>query len=113
MSGELTLVTDAGEQRCARAWSRASRPARRTATTWSTAADQPATYLEIGTRIAEDEAVYSDIDMELRRRARGRPRLRAQERRALLSGTRGVSGAKGAVPENLPGSQAAGQGIPA
>ncbi len=44
----------------------------------------PAVYLEIGSRIAEDGAVYSDVDMEARPLPEGAPRLRPQEWRALL-----------------------------
>ena len=33
--------------------------------------ERPATYLEIGTRVAEDGAVYSDVDMEVRSDSRG------------------------------------------
>ncbi len=71
VSGELTLVTDAGEQ--------AMRPGMVAGFPAGPAdghhlinrSNSPATYLEIGSRIAEDEAVYSDIDMELRVRPEG------------------------------------------
>ena len=66
VSGELTLVTDAGEQ-LMRAGMVAGFPAGKAdGHHLINRSDRPATYLEIGTRIAEDGAVYSDIDMEAR-----------------------------------------------
>jgi len=71
VSGELVLVTDAGEQ-VMRAGMIAGFPAGEAdGHHLINRSDRPATYIEIGTRIAEDEAVYSDIDMELRRRPDG------------------------------------------
>jgi uncharacterized cupin superfamily protein len=68
LDGELTLVSDAGEQ-VLRPGMAAGFPAgsgdghhliNRT--------ERPAVYLEVGTRVPQDEAFYSDIDMELRLR---------------------------------------------
>ena len=71
VSGELVLVTNAGEQ-VMRAGMIAGFPAGETdGHHLINRSDRPASYIEIGTRVAEDEAVYSDIDMELRRRPEG------------------------------------------
>ncbi len=71
VSGELVLVTDAGEH-AMRAGMVAGYPAGRAdGHHLVNRSDQPAVYLEVGTRIAEDETVYPDIDMELRRRPGG------------------------------------------
>ncbi len=71
VSGELMLVTDAGEQ-LMRPGMVAGFPAGRAdGHHLVNRSGQPAVYLEIGTRVAEDEAVYSDIDMELRHRPEG------------------------------------------
>ena len=68
VSGELTLVTDAGEQPL-RPGMVAGFPAGRTdGHHLINRSDRPAVYLEVGTRIPGDEAVYSDIDMEIRLR---------------------------------------------
>jgi uncharacterized cupin superfamily protein len=71
VSGELTLVTDAGEQLMRAGMVAGFKAGRADGHHLINRSDQPAVYLEIGTRIAEDEAVYSDIDMELRRRPEG------------------------------------------
>ncbi len=71
VSGELTLVTDTGEQPM-RPGMVAGFPAGRSdGHHLINRSTKPAVYLEIGTRVAEDEAVYSDIDMELRHRPEG------------------------------------------
>jgi uncharacterized cupin superfamily protein len=71
VSGELTLVTDAGEQLMGPGMV-AGFPAGRTdGHHLINRSGKPAVYLEIGTRVAEDEVVYSDIDMELRQRPEG------------------------------------------
>jgi len=69
VDGELTLVTDAGEHPL-RAGMVAGFPAGQAdGHHLINRSDRPATYLEIGSRLPEvDEAVYSDIDMELRLR---------------------------------------------
>jgi uncharacterized cupin superfamily protein len=71
VSGELTLVTDAGEQPMGPGMVAGFKAGRADGHHLINRSDAPATYLEIGTRIAEDEAVYSDIDMELRVRPEG------------------------------------------
>jgi uncharacterized cupin superfamily protein len=71
VSGELTLVTDAGEQHMGPGMVAGFKAGRADGHHLINRSDQPAVYLEIGSRIAEDEAVYSDIDMELRLRPEG------------------------------------------
>jgi uncharacterized cupin superfamily protein len=71
VSGELTLVTDAGAHRLGPGMI-AGFPAGATdGHHLINRSDRPATYIEIGTRVDQDEAVYSDIDMELRRAPEG------------------------------------------
>jgi len=71
VDGELTLVTDAGEEPLRPGMVAGFPAGRADGHHLINRSDAPATYLEIGTRIAADEAVYSDIDMELRRRPEG------------------------------------------
>jgi uncharacterized cupin superfamily protein len=71
VSGELTLVTDAGEQRLGPGMIAGFPAGEPNGHHLVNRSDRPATYLEIGTRVDLDEAVYSDIDMELRRRPDG------------------------------------------
>jgi uncharacterized cupin superfamily protein len=71
VSGELTLVTDAGEQRMGPGMVAGFPAGEAEGHHLINRSNAPAVYLEIGTRIAEDEAVYSDIDMELRVRPEG------------------------------------------
>jgi uncharacterized cupin superfamily protein len=71
VSGDLVLVTDAGETRMRAGMVAGLKAARPDGHHLINRSDAPATYLEIGSRIAEDEVVYSDIDMELRRRPEG------------------------------------------
>ena len=66
VSGELTLVTDAGEQRLGPGMIAGFPAGEPDGHHLINRSDQPASYLEIGSRIAEDGAVYSDIDMEIR-----------------------------------------------
>jgi uncharacterized cupin superfamily protein len=71
VSGELVLVTDAGEQLMRAGMVAGFKAGRADGHHLINRSDAPATYLEIGTRIAEDGAVYSDIDMEARSRPEG------------------------------------------
>jgi len=71
VSGELTLVTDAGEQRLGPGMIAGFPAGDANGHHLINRSGAPATYLEIGTRIAEDGAVYSDIDMEVRPRPEG------------------------------------------
>ena len=66
VSGELTLVTDAGEQRMRPGMVAGFPAGKADGHHLINRSDRPAVYLEIGSRIAEDGAVYSDIDMEVR-----------------------------------------------
>ena len=72
VSGELTLVTDAGEQPMRPGMVAGFPAGRADGHHLINRSDRPATYLEIGSRRPEvDEAVYSDIDMEIRPRPEG------------------------------------------
>ena len=71
VSGELTLVTDAGEQRLGPGMIAGFPAGERDGHHLINKSGAPATYLEIGSRSVEDAAVYSDIDMELRRNPAG------------------------------------------
>jgi uncharacterized cupin superfamily protein len=71
VSGELVLVTDAGEQPMGPGMVAGFPAGRADGHHLINRSDRPAVYLEVGTRIAEDETVYSDIDMESRRRPGG------------------------------------------
>jgi uncharacterized cupin superfamily protein len=69
LDGELTLVTDAGEETL-RAGTAATFPAgEANGHMLVNRGDKPATYLEVGTRAADDDVIYSDIDMLLEKRA--------------------------------------------
>ncbi len=70
-SGEVTLVTDAGEQPMRPGMVAGFPAGRADGHHLINRSAKPAVYLEIGSRVAEDEVVYSDIDMELRRRPEG------------------------------------------
>jgi uncharacterized cupin superfamily protein len=67
VEGELTLVTDGGEQLLGPGMVAGFPGGRADGHHLINRSDRPAVYLEVGSRIAEDEAVYADIDMELRR----------------------------------------------
>ena len=71
VSGELVLVTDAGEQRLSAGMIAGFPAGTSDGHHLINRSDRPATYIEIGSRIEADETVYSDIDMELRRRPEG------------------------------------------
>ena len=68
VEGELVLVTDAGEQPMRPGMVAGFPASRADGHHLINRSDQPATYLEIGSRSDVDEVVYSDIDMELRLR---------------------------------------------
>ena len=68
VEGELVLVTDAGEQPMRPGMVAGFPAGRADGHHLINRSDQPATYLEIGSRSDVDEVVYSDIDMELRLR---------------------------------------------
>jgi len=68
VEGELVLVTDAGEQVLGPGMAAGFPAGREDGHHLINRTDRPARYLEVGTRIPEDEAVYPDIDMERRLR---------------------------------------------
>ena len=68
VEGELVLVTDTGEQTMRPGMVAGFPAGRADGHHLINRSDQPATYLEIGSRSDADEVVYSDIDMELRLR---------------------------------------------
>ena len=69
VEGELVLVTDAGEQVLGPGMAAGFPAGKPDGHHLINRTDRPARYLEVGSRRDEvDEAVYADIDMELRRR---------------------------------------------
>ena len=68
LEGELTLVTDAGEETLRAGMAAAFPAGKDDGHQLINRSDKPATYLEIGTRAANDDAVYSDIDMRCEKR---------------------------------------------
>jgi uncharacterized cupin superfamily protein len=68
VEGEVVLVTDAGEQTLRPGMVAGFPAGRADGHHLINRSDRPATYLEVGSRSDVDEAVYSDIDMELRLR---------------------------------------------
>jgi uncharacterized cupin superfamily protein len=69
LDGELALVTDAGEQVLSAGMAAGFPAGTGDGHHLVNRTDRPARYLEVGSRREEvDEAVYSDIDMELRQR---------------------------------------------
>jgi uncharacterized cupin superfamily protein len=63
LSGELVLVTDAGDERLAAGDAAGFKAAERDGHCLQNRSGADALVLEIGTRIAADAGVYSDIDM--------------------------------------------------
>jgi uncharacterized cupin superfamily protein len=69
LSGELTLVTDEGEQ-LLKPFTAVGFPAgEKNGHQLINNSGEPATYLEIGTRAVNDEATYPDIDLKAEKRA--------------------------------------------
>ena len=66
VGGEHSLVTDAGETRLSAGMIAGFPAGTRDGHHLINRSDRPATYIEIGSRIDEDEVVYCDIDKELR-----------------------------------------------
>ena len=71
ISGELTLVTDAGEQTLSAGMVAGFPAGVHDGHHLVNKSDRPASYLEIGDRHADDEVYYPDIDLELRTAANG------------------------------------------
>ena len=65
LDGEVTLITDAGEQRLAPGMAAGFPAGRRDGHHLVNRSDRPARVLEVGTRAAEDYAEYPDIDMKV------------------------------------------------
>lgn len=73
LSGELTLVTDAGAQRLGPGMAAGFPAGKPDGHHLINRSDQPATYLEVGSRRDDvDEVDYPDIDMAVRHDAAGR-----------------------------------------
>lgn len=65
LAGELTLVTDDGEEVLAAGMMAGFRAGARNGHHLVNRSDSLASYLEIGDRIADDEVFYPDIDLQL------------------------------------------------
>jgi uncharacterized cupin superfamily protein len=76
VSGELVLVTDAGEERLGPGMIAGFPAGTANGHHLINRSDRPATYIEIGTRIDADEVVYSDIDMAVRQGPEGQRYVR-------------------------------------
>ena len=68
LEGEATLVTDAGEELLGPGMAAAFPAGEPNAHQLVNRSDAPVTYLEIGTRAAEDEATYPDVDLRFIKR---------------------------------------------
>ena len=71
LSGEPTLVTDAGETTLKPGMCAGFPAGETNGHHLVNNTDSPVTCIEVGSRNADDDAVYSDIDMQLRQRSRG------------------------------------------
>lgn len=71
LSGEPTLVTDEGETKLGPGMCAGFAAGRANGHALINKTATPVTYLEVGSRHAEDDAYYSDIDMQLLKRAKG------------------------------------------
>lgn len=67
LEGEATLVTDAGETLLTPGMAAGFPAGRRDGHHLINRSEQPVVYLEVGTRAPREQAVYSDIDMLVRR----------------------------------------------
>jgi uncharacterized cupin superfamily protein len=68
LSGELTLVTDEGEQTLKPSMAVGFPAGEKNGHQLINNSGEPATYLEIGTRAVNDEATYPDIDLKAEKR---------------------------------------------
>jgi uncharacterized cupin superfamily protein len=68
LSGELTLVTDEGEQTLKPSMAVGFPAGEKNGHQLINNSGEPATYLEIGTRAINDEATYPDIDLKAEKR---------------------------------------------
>ena len=69
LDGELTLITDAGEETMRAGMAAAFPAGKADGHHLVNRSAAPATYLEIGTRASDDDAVYPDIDLKCEKRA--------------------------------------------
>jgi len=69
VDGELTLITDAGEELLGPGMAAAFPAGEANGHQLLNKSAHPASYLEIGTRSAEEDAEYPDIDLRLQKRA--------------------------------------------
>lgn len=69
LDGEITLVTDAGEETLGSGMAAAFPAGEQNAHQLVNRGSAPATYLEIGTRSLDDDVVYADVDLHLEKRA--------------------------------------------
>lgn len=69
LEGELTLVTDAGEEILSAGMAATFPAGERNGHHLLNRSDKQATYLEIGTRAADDDGDYPDIDLRFEKRA--------------------------------------------
>ncbi len=68
LDGTLTLVTDAGEEQLSAGMAAAFPAGDANGHQIVNRSNAAATYLEIGTRMQEDDVVYSDIDLRMEKR---------------------------------------------
>ena len=68
LDGTLTLVTDAGEEQLSAGMAAAFPAGEANGHQIVNRSNAAATYLEIGTRMQEDDVVYSDIDLRMEKR---------------------------------------------
>ena len=71
LSGEPTLITDEGETRLGPGMCAGFRANEPNGHALANKSDEPVVYLEIGSRKPEDDGYYSDIDMQILKRAKG------------------------------------------
>jgi len=76
LDGEVMLVTDAGEETLSAGMAAGFPAGEANGHQLVNRGAKAATYLEIGTRAADDDVVYSDIDMQLEKRSGKRRFLR-------------------------------------
>lgn len=71
LSGRPTLITDEGERELEAGTCAGFKASEANGHHLVNKADEPAVYLEIGSRNAEDDGHYPDIDLEILKRAKG------------------------------------------
>ncbi|MDJ0894346.1 MAG: cupin domain-containing protein [Alphaproteobacteria bacterium] len=71
LDGEITLVSDAGEQVLSPGMCAGFPAGVSDGHNLINRSGRPATYLEVGSRVAEDDAHYPDLDLQILKRAQG------------------------------------------